>query len=290
MISTTFLVALVLAAAPSAEEQAAIRFLQTMQTPSGGFVTIWPADRGTARPSLRTTRTALRTFRMLGALRPTARRSVRYLHGCHDRDSGGFSDIPGAEPDAISTSVALMIMRELKMPIEPYVEAGLAFMNAHTQGFEQIRMVASGLEELDRTVPNAANWQREIYAARNADGSYGSGPGRARSTALYVVAQQRLGGKPESEVAVLEMLREGQRSDGGFGNDTAGQSDLESCYRVVRLFARLDALPDNPEKLREFIATCHNDDGGFGRTPEEPSSLHGTYYATILRYWLDGGR
>ncbi len=85
-------------------------------------------------------------------------------------------------------------------------------------------------------------------------------------------------------------MREGQRSDGGFGNDTQEQSDLESCYRVVRLFARLDALPDNPEKLRAFIAACHNDDGGFGRTPEEPSSLHGTYYATILRYWLDGGR
>ncbi len=198
--------------------------------------------------------------------------------------------MPGAEPDAISTSVALMMFRELKMPVEPYVEAGLAFMNEHTRGFEQIRMVASGLEELDRSVPNVAAWLHEIDRARNADGSYGSGPGRARSTALYVVAQQRLGGKPESEEAVLQILRAGQRPDGGFGNDTREESDLESCYRVVRLFARLDALPDDPEKLREFIAACRNDDGGFGRTPDEPSSLHGTYYATILRYWLDGGR
>ena len=67
-----------------------------------------------------------------------------------------------------------------------------------------------------------------IDRARNSDGSYGQGPGKARTTALYVVAQQRLGGKPESDEAVLEVLRAGQRADGGFGGDKEGGSHLEA--------------------------------------------------------------
>ena len=88
---------------------------------------------------------------------------------------------------------------------------------------------------------------------------------------------------------MLKVLRDGQRPDGGFGDDE-GSSDLEACYRVVRLFSRLNALPERPEKLRKFIARCRNPDGGYGRRPNDPSSLHGTYYATIVRHWLDGGK
>ena len=73
---------------------------------------------------------------------------IRYLDACYDPKSGGFSDRPGAKPDAISTAVGLMILGELKLPVEPYLEAGLKFMTEKTEGFEQIRMVASALEEL----------------------------------------------------------------------------------------------------------------------------------------------
>jgi prenyltransferase beta subunit len=227
---------------------------------------------------------------MLGGEPADREAVIRFLRGCYDETTGGFAAKPGAPPDPISTSVALMVLGELHLPQEPYLERGLTFMNDHTHGFEQVRMVAAGLEELHRTVPKARDWLKEIDAARNPDGSYGEGPGRARTTGLYVVAQQRLGGQPESKEAVLKVLRAGQRPDGGFGNDTPGGSDLESCYRIVRLFARLDAKPDDVPKLRAFIASCRNPDGGFGRRPDEPSSLHGTYYATILRHWLDGGK
>ena len=163
-------------------------------------------------------------------------------------------------------------------------------MNDKTEGFEQIRMVASALEELNRSVPQAKQWLKEIDRARNPDGSYGSGPGKARTTALYVMAQLRLGGKPESKEAVLKILRDGQREDGGFGGATPGGSDLEACYRIVRVIAYFDAQPLHPEKLRAFIAKCRNADGGYGERPNTPSSLHGTYYATIVRHWLAGGR
>ncbi len=266
----------------------AIAFIQTMQTPSGGFVTTKQPGED-AKLSLRTTRTALRVLRLLGGKPADRGAVVRFLHGCYDSDSGGFAARPGLPPDPISTSVALMILGELKLPNDKYVDAGMTFMNKHTQGFEQIRMVASSLDELHRTVPNAAKWLKLIDEARNRDGSFGAGPGVARATALYVVAEMRLGRKVDRS-KILGILRAGQHADGGFGNDKAGVTDLESCYRVVRLYRRLNAQPDREKKLRAFIARCENEDGGYGRTPDEPSSLHGTYYATIIRHWLDGGK
>jgi hypothetical protein len=272
-------------------DRPAIAFLGTLQTHSGGFVDVLPPKGKQPQPSLRLTRTALRSFRLLGA-RPADREAViRYLKACYDPESGAFADRPGAKPDAISTAVGLMIFGELKLPVEPYVERGLKFMNDKTQGFEQIRMVASALEELNRRVPKADQWLKEVDRARNHDGSYGrAGPGLARTTALYVMARIRLGEEPESKEAVLKVLREGQREDGGFGGSTPGGSDLEACYRIVRVFAYYDAQPPHPEKLRAFIASCHNRDGSYGVQPGAPSSLHGTYYATIVRHWLGGGK
>ncbi|MFZ1933004.1 MAG: prenyltransferase/squalene oxidase repeat-containing protein [Thermoguttaceae bacterium] len=271
-------------------DRPAIAFLRTLQTPSGGFIDVPPPKGTPPQPSLRLTRTALRSFRLLGG-RPANREAViRFLKACYDPQSGGFADHPGAKPDAISTAVGLMIFGELKLPVEPYAERGLKFMNDKTEGFEQIRMVASALEELNRRVPQADEWLKQIDRARNPDGSYGSGPGRARTTALYVMAQLRLGGKPQSKEAVLRVLSDGQREDGGFGGSTPGGSDLEACYRIVRVIAYFDAQPLHPEKLRTFIAKCHNADGGYGERPKTPSSLHGTYYATIVRHWLAGGK
>ena len=90
---------------------------------------------------------------------------VRYLKACYDPKSGGFSDRPGANPDAISTAVGLMILGEVQLPVELYREAGLKFMNENTEGFEQIRMVASALEELGRRVPQADQWLKAIDQA-----------------------------------------------------------------------------------------------------------------------------
>ena len=287
---TTLLTVIPFAADVNVHDPAAIAFLRTLQTPSGGFATL-PADQGvTPLPSLRTTRTALRTFRLLGGEPADREAVIRYLQVCYDRDSGGFADRPGTPPDAISTAVGLMVLGELKLPVEPYLEAGLRFMNEKTEGFEQIRMVASALEELDRRVPHVGQWLKTVEQSRNSDGSYGQGPGIARTTALHVVTKLRLGAKLESTEAVLKILRNGQREDGGFGGDKGGGSDLEACYRVVRVIARLDAQPDYPEKLRAFIASCRKADGGYSIRPHESSSLHGTYYATIVCYWLNGGK
>ena len=253
MLWTTFLVAALLTAGDTAaQNQAAIAYLRTLQMPSGGFVDVPPPPGSEPRPSLRTTRTALRTFRLLGGQPADREAVVRYLDACYDHESGAFSDRPGVKPDAVSTAVGLMILGELKRPVASYVEAGLKFMNEKTEGFEQIRMVASALEELGRRVPNADRWLRVIDHARNPDGSYGCGAGKARTTALYVMAQLRLGGKPESNEAVLKVLRAGQRADGGFGGDKPGRSDLEACYRVVRVLAYFGARARPPGKTADI--------------------------------------
>jgi prenyltransferase beta subunit len=276
--------------AKAAEVKAAVAFLKTHQLPSGGFVTKLPEKGKDPVPSLRTTRTAIRVHRLLGADPPNPDKILEFLLACYDETSGGFADRPGEKPDPISTSVALMILQELKQPTDKYLEKALAFMGEKTSGFEQVRMVASGLEETGKTVPQQKGWVAEIERGRNDDGSFGKGPGRARTTALYVVALQRLGGKVKDADAILKVLRAGQRKDGGFGGDAEGGSDLEACYRVVRLFARLDAKPDRPDDLEKFIAACKNEDGGYAAEPGGPSSLHGTYYAAIIRHWMAGGK
>ncbi|WP_254509527.1 prenyltransferase/squalene oxidase repeat-containing protein [Anatilimnocola floriformis] len=266
--------------------EAAASFLRTTQQPNGGFISDQLKAGETAKPNLRTTRTAVRAFRLLGKEIPHREKVGAFLLACYDEKSGGFASEPGGKPDPISTSVGLMIAQELKLPTEKYLQRGLKFMDEQTQGFEQIRMVASSLEEFQVTVPSATKWVREMEAKKRANGSFGEGPAAARQTALFGVAIQRLGGNVERE-ATLRILRSGQRADGGFGNDSPDPSDLESCYRILRLFHRLEALPERIHDLRGFIARCKKNDGGYGRTTSEPSSLHGTYYATIITSWLD---
>lgn len=282
---TSLLLMLTLTGLPG-DHTAEIAFIQNMQTPAGGFITELPGTDPEARPTLRTTRTGLRALRLLGGKVANRPAVIRFLYGCYDSETGGFAARPGLPPDPISTSVGLMIHRELNLPVDDLVAPALAYMNRSTEGFEQIRMVAPGLEEFGETVPQVETWVNQINEARNADGSFGTAGGKARSTSLYVVAGQRLGQTYDRE-RILAILQAGQREDGGFGNEHNTASDLESCYRIVRLFRRFDACPEHTDALRDFIARCKNDDGGYGRTPDQPSSLHGTYYATILHHWLD---
>ena len=286
MIPTILFCALI---ASLPDKPAAIEFLQAKQAESGGFYS-FPAEPGeTPEVTLRTTRTGIRGLRLLGDVPADREALIRFLDACYREDVGGFAATPEAEADPISTSVALMIRRELKLSNDKYLEPAKAFMNEHTETFGQIRMVASSVDELQFTLPNAKKWLATIDEARNDDGSFGEGPGVARSTALYGVAEMRLGGQVDKDL-LIGILDAGRRDDGGWGNDTPGASDLESCYRVVRLYRRLDAQPADADKLRAFIASCRNDDGGYGRTVDEVSSLHGTYYAAIITYWLDGGK
>ena len=55
----------------------------------------------------------------------------------------------------------------------------------------------------------------------------------------------------------------------------------------MRCFMMLKEKPARVEALRTYIAKCRNADGGYGVAPAEPSTVSGTYYAAIIRKWLD---
>lgn len=268
--------------------ESSIAFLKSVQLPSGAFSVKNHLVDKTAVPSIRATRTGIKAFMLYGSQAPNQDKILQFVKDCHSEKTGGFSDRPGIAPDPISTSVALMILKELNQPVEPYLKPALAYMNENTKTFEEIRMVAPSFEQLDLKSPAAEAWGKIIDEARNPDGSYGKGPGMVRTTALRLVARQRLRLPVPAKESILAIIRQGQLEDGGFGSDQPGGSDLESCYRIVRLFSRLGSEPDKPAAVRAFIESCHHQSGGFGVKPGEAPSLHGTYYAAIVTSWLDG--
>jgi len=98
----------------------------------------------------------------------------------------------------------------------------------------------------------------------------------------------RLGGKVADTDKVLSVLKQGQRKSGGYGKDDSGDaSDLETTYRVMRSFMMLKSRPGDVPALERFIAKCRNADGGYGVAPGQPSSASGTYFACIIRHWLE---
>jgi prenyltransferase beta subunit len=179
-----------------------------------------------------------------------------------------------------------MATAELKLPADSYGPAARKYLSAHAKGFEDIRIAVAGLEALGKPVKDPDDWLRRVAATRNADGTFGQGPGAARATGSAVVVILRMGGAVEHRETVLKALRAGQRADGGFGTADAPASDLETTYRVLRAFVMLRERPADPARLAGFIAKCRNADGGYGLAPGHPSQVGATYYAAIMLHWL----
>jgi hypothetical protein len=197
--------------------------------------------------------------------------------------------MPGGKPDLFTTAVGVMAVTELKMPTDKVSAGAVKFLSENAKNFEDIRIAAAGLERLNEKAPNAKAWLADVGKLQNADGSFGKGPGQARATGGSVVTLLRLGGDVADRAALVKILKDGQRRNGGYGkDDNEIASDLETTYRVMRCFVMLKASPENVEGMRSFVAKCRNEDGGYGMTPGEPSNVNATYFAGIIRHWLDG--
>ena len=273
----------------SPDVKATIAYVHKLQTPGGAFLPKQPATSDPKpAPSLRATSAAVRTLHYLGGDLPNKAGCSKFVAGCFDRASGGFADAPGGRPDVFATAVGLMAVVELKMPRDDFQEGAVKFLADNCKSFEDLRIAVAGLEAVKQRSPRAAAWLEQIRKMQNADGTYGQDLGQARDTGSAVVAVLRLGGEVPGRDKVLKVLKAGQRFNGGFGK--AGSelaSDLDSTYRIMRAFVMLKERPDDPEGVRSFVAKCRNQDGGYGVAPGEPSSAGGTYYAAIIRYWLD---
>lgn len=268
------------------EKKATIEYVRSLQQPDGGFTAVKPAAPGRLKSSLRATSSALRALKYFGGEAKDLPAAARYITDCYDSASGGFADQPGGKPDVFLTAVGIMAAQEAKVPAEKFAAGTVKFLADNVKSFDDVRIAVAGLERLQKPAPKPDQWSKICTALLNADGSAGKGEGLARDTGSVAVALLRLGVKLEKPNDVLQVLKKGQREDGGFGRAEFKHSDLESSYRVLRAFHMLKAKPDSPDKLRAFVAKCRNKDGGYGAWPGEPSTVGTTYFAAIILHWL----
>jgi len=268
------------------QKKATIAYLQKLQTDEGGFLPSAPSSGKRDAPSLRATSSALRALKYFGGEPKDKKTCAAFVESCFDKASGGFADQPGGKPDVATTAIGFMAAAELKLPADPYAAGVVKFLTENAKTFEEIRIAAAGLEALGKRPAQADAWLEQVAKMRNADGTFGKGDGLARDTGSAAVVVLRLGGKLEQKDQVLKTLKAGQRGDGGFGKEGAQGSDLETSYRVMRAFMMLKEKPAEVEKLRAFVAKCRNDDGGYGVSPGQPSTVSGTYFASIILHWL----
>lgn len=265
-------------------EAVTLLYLRHLQTKTGG----WVPAKGEVNPSLRATSAALRALKYFGGQAADRESCMKFVAACFDKASGGFRDRPDVgKPDVTTTAVGLMAVVELKMPVADFAGPAMEFLARHAKTFEEVRIAAAGLEAIGKLPAQAGDWRKLLANMRNKDGTYGRGAGQARATGGAVACQLRLGEKVEDATVILKVLKAGQRDDGGYGHADAKSSDLETTYRVLRTFVMLKDRPD-VEKLKAFLARCRNDDGGYSVTPGGKSSAGGTYFAAILRHWIDG--
>src|SRR5438874_10677503 len=106
------------------EKQATIRFLQDLQTGSGGFLAgpENPKIKRPTAPSLRATNAALRALKYFGGQPRDLKAAGRFVESCYDKSTGGFADRPGIRPDAMTTAVGIMAVVEANLPTEPYAD------------------------------------------------------------------------------------------------------------------------------------------------------------------------
>jgi hypothetical protein len=263
--------------------QTTVAFLHGLQVADGGFR---PTNKPPMKGSLRATLASLRGLKYFHDTVRDKALCARFVKSCFDRNSGGFADHPGGQADVSFTAAGAMALVELGLPLAPYQEPVCRYLANHAQSFEEIRLAAAAFEATGWSSPCFPSWLEKIAAMRDKDGAYGQGKNQARMTGSAVVSVLRLGGKIEQRENVVRVLLAGQRRDGGFGKEMAAESDLESSYRVVRAFVMLKERPDH-QRCLDFVARCHNHDGGYGLAPGEPSSAPATYYATMLRHWLE---
>jgi hypothetical protein len=272
------------------EKKATVAFLRGLQTEAGGFLTAPARGRqeGKPGPSLRATLGAVRALKYFGGEVPDPKACRQFVQHCFDPASGGFVNYPGVDkPDVIVTAVGLMAVVDLHMPRDAFVAKAIQYLGEHARMFEEIRMAAAGLEAVTARPAQADQWLEQLAKMQNPDGTFGKGAGTTRATGSAAAAILRLGGKLANRDAVVAALKKGQRPDGGYGKEETTESDLETCYRVVRALVMLKEKPADVKALRGFVAQCRNTDGGYGLAPRQQSTTSTTYFAAILLHWLE---
>ncbi len=256
------------------------RFVAAFQNPDGGF-----AGSAGGKSSLGTTSSAVRTLKTVGGSIPDVLKCIDYLLSCHDKTSGGFATTPGGTPDVRTTATGLMAVADMKVVTEEMIQGAIKYFSANVKTFEDIRIAVAGLEAVNTKSRDFPKWTEQVKNDSNPDGRYGKGGSIARSTGSAVVALLRMGVPVENRETVVNAIKSGQKSDGGWGKDTDVPSDLETTYRVMRCFSMLKEVP-NLESLQSYLLSHRQSDGGYGPTPGATADVASTYYVTTVLRWV----
>jgi prenyltransferase beta subunit len=280
------------------DHAATVRYMESLGVRGGGYVVaasstlgkeIAPGIKiGNSRllTSIRATSGIVRAVPKFGGRLKHPKDDADFVNRCYFPDIGGFAEHPGRVPDVFHTAVGLLAAVELKMPLDKYRDPSLKFLDKFTETDDDIRITAAALEALDAKSPKAEAWIKQVTAKRNADGTLGKDGEIPVRTAGMAVTVLRLGGELPNRDTVVRVLREGQCFDGGYGVSKDANSDLESCYRVVRALVMLKEKPKDVEALKKFVIGCQNRDGGYGLKKDDESSASGCYYAGFVLDWL----
>lgn len=269
-----------------------LRWIEAQQAPDGGFY-LAPQDPKSETkpvPSLRATNAAVRAWKFfrygenLGSKLPNKDKHAAFVLKCYDPKTGAFAE-PGGKPDVVTTSIGVMAAAELGIPHEKYAKA-MDYLKENAKTFEEVRIAAAAVEawgvkdcpfKLDEWVKVATDFTAQPHPKEDPARVAGS------ATALFL----RLGYKLPQDLSLASLtLRDGQRKDGGWGK-VAGESDIETTYRVMRSLMLLRVKPKDTKKLREFLESRRNKDGGYATTPGGKSSMSGVYYCSIITKWLN---
>lgn len=250
------------AQAPTAEQkQATAAWLRSMQKDTGGLA----GDDG-KDATVTTTSAAIRALRYFGGSVPNPAACERFLASRHD-SAGGYRILSGAtfrENKQLVTAHGIIALAELKKDPDANT-ADLEFLADYAQSPEEIRSAAAAFEAVyGGTVkfPVFDRWLAEIQKTQNSDGTFGADDSKAVDTATGVITTLRLGGEIADKEAIVQMLRDAQRPDGGWGEPGSEGSDLNTTERIVRAFAMLKAKPD-VAACQRFVASCRNENGSY---------------------------
>lgn len=256
-------------------------FASARQNPDGGFA----AEPG-GDSSLGATTAAIRVLRYTGGSIPDVLACIDFVRSCADPDSGGFAPQPGGEPDVGTSASGLMALGELRVDDPALIDPAVTYLGKHAEDFGQVRIAVAGLEAVGRRSPASEKWSATILDDRNDDGTWGEGPTVAFDTGGTAVALLRMGVDLGQKDAVVDAIKGGQSTEGGW-TGSGGKVDLSSSYRVMRCFYMMGIEPDLGA-LRGFIARCRRPDGGYAPAPDaESSTIGATYMATIQLRWAD---
>ena len=209
--------------------------------------------------------------------------AITFVKKCFDPETGGFAQTPGGKPDVHTTAVGLMAIGELRIADPKMIDGALRYFHENVKSFEDVRIAVAGLEGVKKPSDDFPKWKEIVNADRNADGTWGSGAGKARATGGAAAALLRMGVELDHKDAILAAMREGQQADGAW-LEPDGSESLSASYRIMRCFFMLKEKP-NIEAIQKYIATCRRSTGGYGTEPGRPLDLGGTYMATIILRW-----